>query len=199
MARTKVFDEDLILEKAMNLFWKKGYNATSAQDLVDNLGISRSSLYDTYGDKHSLFVMALKQYRKERIDPVIYDLNESEDIEAYIRNIFEAVKKEALDEERSKGCFMVNSAVELAPVDEEVRAIANSIMQDVENTITSAIKKGQEQGLFTTAHSARSLARFVFNSLNGLRVTIKFDASKKMFDDIVNVCLAALKVNHTRS
>lgn len=194
MARTKVFDEDLILEKAVNLFWKKGYNATSAQDLVDHLGISRSSLYDTYGDKHSLFVKALKQYRKERIDPVIYGVNESEDIEAYIRNIFEVAKKEALDEERSKGCFMVNSAVELAPVDEEVRAIVNSIMQDVENTITVAIKKGQEQGLFTTAHSARSLASFVFNALNGLRVTAKFDASKKMFDDIATVCLAALKV-----
>lgn len=194
MARTKVFDEDLILEKAMNLFWKKGYNATSAQDLVDYLGISRSSLYDTYGDKHTLFIKALKQYRKERIDPVIYAVDEPEDIETYIRNIFEAAKKEALDEECSKGCFMVNSAVELAPVDEEVRAISNSIMQDTENAITKAIKKGQEKGLFTTVHSARSLARFIFNSLNGLRVTIKFDASKRMFDDIVNVCLAALKV-----
>ena len=196
MARTKVFDEDFILEKAINLFWKKGYYATSAQDLVDHLGISRSSLYDTYGDKHTLFVKALKQYRKERIDPVIHGVNESEDIEAFIRTIFEAAKKEALDEEHSKGCFMVNSAVELAPVDQEVRAIANSIMQDVENTITVAIKKGQQQGLFTTAHSARSLARFVFNSLNGLRVTVKFDTSKKMFDDIVNVCLSALKVQH---
>ncbi len=194
MARTKVFDEDLILEKAMNLFWKKGYNATSAQDLVDYLGISRSSLYDTYGDKHSLFVKALKQYRKERIDPVINGVDKAEDIEAYIRNVFEVVKIEALSEERSKGCFMVNAAVELAPVDDEVATIANSIMRDTENAITKAIKKGQQQGLFTTVHSARSLARFAFNSLNGLRVTIKFDASKRMFDDIVNVCLAALKV-----
>ncbi|MGO1244924.1 MAG: TetR/AcrR family transcriptional regulator [Sphingobacterium sp.] len=184
----------MILEKAMNLFWKKGYNATSAQDLVDFLGISRSSLYDTYGDKHTLFIKALKQYRKERIDPVIYAVDEPEDIEAYIRNIFEAAKKEALDEERSKGCFMVNSAVELAPVDKEVRAISNSIMQDTENALTKAIKKGQEKGIITKVHSARSLARFIFNSLNGLRVTIKFDASQKMFDDIVNVCLAALKV-----
>jgi TetR/AcrR family transcriptional regulator, transcriptional repressor for nem operon len=194
MARTKVFDEDLILDKAMNLFWKKGYNATSAQDLVDGLGISRSSLYDTYGDKHSLFVKALKQYRKERIDPVINGLDKAEDIEAYIRNVFEAVKTEALSEEHLKGCFMVNSAVELAPVDDDVATIANSIMLDTENAITKAIKKGQEQGLFTTTHSARSLARFIFNSLNGLRVTMKFDVSKKMFDDIVNVCLSALKI-----
>ncbi|WP_020534059.1 TetR/AcrR family transcriptional regulator [Flexithrix dorotheae] len=194
MARTKIFDEKLILDKAMNLFWQKGYNATTAQDLVDYLGISRSSLYDTYGDKHSLYVKALKQYRKERVDPVLNGVDTAEDMEVYIRNIFESIKIEALSEERSKGCFMVNSAVELAPVDHEVATIANSIMKDTEKAITKAIKIGQEQGMFTSAHSARSLARFVFNSLNGFRVTMKFDASKKMFDDIVNVCLFALKV-----
>ena len=193
MARTKVFNEQEILDKAMNLFWKKGYNATSAQDLVDTLGISRSSLYDTYGDKHSLFVKALKQYRKERIDPVMKELDSTGDIEIYIKNIFEVVKVDVLSENRSKGCFMVNSAVELASVDEEVANIANSIMHDTEDTLRKAIKKGQDAGIFTTQYSARSLARFVFNSLNGLRVTIKLDASKKMFDDIVNVCLAALR------
>lgn len=194
MARTKVFNEDVILGKAMNLFWEKGYNATSAQDLVDGLGISRSSLYDTYGDKHSLFVKALKQYRSERIDPIIKGVDSAEDIEAYIRNVFEVVKADALSENRSKGCFMVNSAVELATVDQDVANIANAIMQDTENAITKAIKKGQEQGVFSTGHSARSLSRFIFNSLNGLRVTMKFDTNKKTFDDIVNVCLSALKL-----
>ncbi len=193
MARTKVFDEALILDKAMNLFWRKGYNATSAQDLVDDLGISRSSLYDTYGDKHSLFVKALKQYRKDKIDPVLNNADYAEDIEGYIRNIFEVVKLDALREDRSKGCFIVNSAVELAPVDDEVAVIVNAIMEDTENALCKAIKKGQKQGLFTSAHHARSLARFIFNSLNGLRVTMKFDAREKMFDDIVNVCLSALK------
>ena len=193
MARTKVFDEEEVLDKAMNLFWRKGYNATSAQDLVDTLGISRSSLYDTYGDKHSLFVKALQQYRKERIDPVIKEVNSAEDAEAYIRNFFELVKTEALAENSSIGCFMVNSAVEMAPVDTEVATIANSIMHDTENAVCKAIQKGQDAGVFTTKYPARSLARFVLNSLNGLRVTVKFDADQQMFEDIVNVCLSALK------
>ncbi|MBK1439606.1 TetR/AcrR family transcriptional regulator [Parapedobacter sp. ISTM3] len=193
MARTKVFDQDVILEKAMHVFWQKGYNATSAQDLVDNLGISRSSLYDTFGDKHSLFIKALQRYRKERIDPVIKGLDTAEDIEAYVKYIFETVKVEAVGTSRSKGCFMVNSAVELAPVDSEVGAIANSIMHDTEEALCKAIKKGQDRGVFTTKYPARSMARFVFNSLNGFRVTMKFDGSKKMFDDIVNVCLSFLK------
>ncbi|QNF31854.1 TetR/AcrR family transcriptional regulator [Adhaeribacter swui] len=193
MARTKVFDEDLILDKAMNLFWEKGYNATSAQDLVDRLGISRSSLYDTYGDKHSLYVSALKKYRRDRIDDTIKAAETAEDVEQYLRDIFELVKNEAIQENHARGCFMVNSAVEMAPCDEEVAAIANSIMHDVEEAVCKAIERGQNQGVFSNEHSARSLARFLFNSLNGLRVTVKFDANKQAFDDIVNVCLSALK------
>jgi len=193
MARTKVFDEQDVLDKAMNLFWQKGYNATSAQDLVDDLGISRSSLYDTYGDKHSLFVKALKQYRKEKIDTTIDEANKAVDVEAYIRSLFEFVKTEAMQDDKGKGCFMVNSAVELAPVDAEIATIANSIMHNVEDALCKAIKRGQDDGVFTTKHTARSLARFVFNSLNGLRITVKFDANKKMFDDIVSVCLSALR------
>ena len=193
MARSKVFDEEEVLDKAMNLFWQKGYNATSAQDLVDALGISRSSLYDTYGDKHSLFVKALKQYRKERIDPIVKELNNAEDAEAYIRSFFELVKTEALAENSSIGCFMVNSAVEMAPVDAEVATIANSIMNDTENAVCKAIKLGQDAGVFSTKYPARSMARFVLNSLNGLRVTVKFDAKQQVYDDILDICLSALK------
>lgn len=192
MARTKVFNEHDVLDRAMNLFWQKGYNATSAQDLVDYLGISRSSLYDTFGDKHSLFVKALKQYRKEKIDPVV-TTDTPEDVESYIRFFFEAVQAEALDSAAFKGCFVINSVVELAPVDSEIAAIANAIMHDTEEALYKAIKRGQDTGVFTSKYPARSLARFVFNSLNGLRVTVKFDADKKMFEDIVAVCLSTLK------
>ena len=64
MARTKDFDENEVLTKAMHLFWSKGYNATSMEDLVSGLGISRSSLYDTYTDKHTLFIKALENYQQ---------------------------------------------------------------------------------------------------------------------------------------
>ncbi|MBC3540254.1 TetR/AcrR family transcriptional regulator [Rufibacter sediminis] len=193
MARTKVFDEDLILNKAMHLFWEKGYTATTAQDLVDRLGISRSSLYDTYGDKHSLFVRALKKYRLERIDHVIQEAATAPDVEKYLRDMFEYVKNEALQENYARGCFIVNSAVELAPCDPEVATIVQSITQDMEDAACNAIQRGQEQGVFTTQFSALSLSRFFLNTLNGLRVTVKVETRKQAFDDIINVCLAALK------
>ncbi|MEJ7740419.1 MAG: TetR/AcrR family transcriptional regulator [Chitinophagaceae bacterium] len=193
MARTKEFDEKAVLNKAVDLFWMKGYHATSAQDLVDGLGISRSSLYDTYSDKHSLFVKALQQYRKERIDEVIQTLNKTEDAEEYIKYLFNYIKTEAIEDKVCKGCFMVNSTIELAPVDKEIAVIVNSIMQDFEDALCKAVRKGQDAGVFTTKHSARSLARFLYNSINGLRVTVKSGAGKKVFDDIVNVSLSVLK------
>ncbi len=193
MARTKEFDEKAVLNKAVDLFWTKGYHATSAQDLVSGLGISRSSLYDTYGDKHSLFVRALKQYRQDRINEVIEMLHRTEDAEEYIRSLFNGIKNQALADTCAKGCFMVNSTVELAPVDAEIAGIVNSILQDFEDALCAAVKKGQDAGVFTMQQSARSLARFLSNVVNGLRVTVKTNTSNKVLDDIVAVSLSVLK------
>jgi TetR/AcrR family transcriptional regulator, transcriptional repressor for nem operon len=193
MARTKVFDEEIVLNKAVNLFWEKGYNGTSAQDLVDELEISRSSLYDTYGDKYQLFKNSLLQYRKKFAGSMIEMIDKSVDFEKTIKDVFQYVVTESLQEKFSKGCFMVNSAVELAPHNSEIAQIVNANMQDVEDALFRIIKKGQDAGQFSKNNTARSLARFVFNAISGLRVASKSGADKKVFDDIVKVTLSALK------
>lgn len=193
MARTKVFDEETVLNKAVNLFWKKGYNGTSAQDLVDELGISRSSLYDTYGDKYQLFKSSLLQYRKQFAGALIEISDKSDDFEKTLKDIFKYVVTESLQEKCSKGCFMVNSSVELAPHNSEIAEIVNANMQDVEDALFRLIKKGQEAGQFSNSHSPRSLARFIFNAISGLRVASKSGADKKVFDDIVKVTLSVLR------
>lgn len=193
MARTKVFDEEVVLNKAVNLFWEKGYNGTSAQDLVDELGISRSSLYDTYGDKFQLFKNALLQYRKQFAGAMIEMIDKSDDFGKTLNDIFQYVVTESLQEKFSKGCFMVNSSVELAPHNLEIAEVVNANMQDVEDALFRLIKKGQEAGQFSNDHTPRSLARFIFNTISGLRVASKSGADKKVFDDIVKVTLSALK------
>jgi TetR/AcrR family transcriptional repressor of nem operon len=193
MARTKVFDEETVLNKAVNLFWEKGYNGTSAQDLVDELGISRSSLYDTYGDKYQLFKNSLLQYRKQFAGAMIEMIDTSDDFGKTLKDIFQYVVNESLQQKYSKGCFMVNSSVELAPHNLEIAEIVNANMQDIEDALFRLIKKGQEVGQFSNSHTPRSLARFVFNAISGLRVASKSGAEKKVFDDIVKVTLSALK------
>jgi TetR/AcrR family transcriptional regulator, transcriptional repressor for nem operon len=193
MARTKVFDEEEALNKALNLFWEKGYNGTSAQELVDGLGISRSSLYDTFGDKYQLFKNSLLQYRKKFAGAMIEMIDKSNDFEKTLKEVFHYVVTESLQEKFSKGCFMVNSSVELAPHNLEIAEIVNSNMQDIEDALFRLIKKGQDIGQFSKNHNARSLARFVFNTISGLRVASKSGADKKVFDDVVKVTLSALK------
>jgi TetR/AcrR family transcriptional regulator, transcriptional repressor for nem operon len=193
MARTKVFNEEAVLDKAVHLFWKKGYHGTSAQDLVDELGISRSSLYDTYGDKYQLFKNSLLQYRKKFAGAMIEMINNSEDFEKTIKDVFHYVVTESLQEKCANGCFMVNSSVELAPHNAEIAQIVNDNMQDIEDALYDLIKKGQDIGQFSKSHSARALARFIFNAISGIRVASKSGVDKKVFDDIVQVTLSALQ------
>lgn len=193
MSRTKVFNETDVLEKAVKVFWCKGYNGTSAQDLVDELGISRSSLYDTFGDKRTLFIKALQHYRSLSAKGLIEMISNSGNIEKTIEQIFKIAVKEAVEDKLSKGCFIVNTTIELAPHDKDIALIINQNMMDIEKALCVAIKKGQEEGVFSKSQSALSLARFIFNSISGLRVASKSGADKKVFDDIVKVSLSVLK------
>ncbi|RZK25110.1 MAG: TetR/AcrR family transcriptional regulator, partial [Flavobacterium sp.] len=107
MARTKDFDENEVLAKAIQLFWYKGYNGTSMQDLVDGLGISRSSLYDTYTDKHTLFVKALESYQHAGTARIQEILDQPGSARDTIKKLLELTTGDLLKDKQQKGCFMV--------------------------------------------------------------------------------------------
>jgi TetR/AcrR family transcriptional repressor of nem operon len=193
MARTKRFDEEEVLNNAMLFFWHKGYNGTSPQEILDELGLSRSSLYDTYGDKKSLFISTLKRYRDTVTAQVIHMLETSENIPETIKMLFLQAKQECFNVEEKRGCFMVNSKVELAPHDEEILAIVKENREALENAFTVAIKRGQEKGQLSKDNPPRSLARFIMNNLWGLTVHSKSGADKKVFDDIIRMTLSVIK------
>ena len=192
MARTKDFDEDEVLKKAVDLFWLKGYNATSMQDLVDGLGISRSSLYDTYGDKHSLFIKALEHYRQENSGVFCNLVSTDRPAKETIRMLLESVAGQLAADPTNKGCFMVNAEVEVAPHDSEVSRIICNNDQQIEDAFFVVIKKGQETGEIKNPGDARALARFTFNTVKGLRVTAKSTNDKAVFDDVINMAISAL-------
>jgi TetR/AcrR family transcriptional repressor of nem operon len=192
MARTKNFNKEEILDKAVELFWTKGYNATSANDLVENLGLSRSSLYDTYGDKHTLFVKSLKRYRSEIVNKMLLLIENSTDIKKTIQEIFELAIEQDMHSKISKGCFMVNSAIELSTSDEEIATIVLANQNDIVTTFEIAILKGQSIGQITTNFSANHLANFLYNSISGIRVAIKYNKNLDIINDVVKVNLAIL-------
>jgi TetR/AcrR family transcriptional repressor of nem operon len=192
MARTKDFDEDEVLKKAMNLFWHKGYNGTSMQDLVDGLGISRSSMYDTFGDKHTLFIRALENYKQMATTEMKAIVDNAPSAKAAIRRMFELTVNELLSDDQHKGCFLVNAGVEMAPHDAEVNKMLCDNDRQLEKYFNEAIRKGQDSGEISNEQSSHALAQFILNSIKGMRVTAKSAADKKVFRDIVEVTMKVL-------
>jgi TetR/AcrR family transcriptional regulator, transcriptional repressor for nem operon len=193
MARNKAFDESAVLDKAVQLFWAKGYNATSASDLVEYLGLSRSSLYDTYGDKRALFLQALVRYDREMSGKMIDMVRQSDNLKATFAEMMQMViQQDTCTANTPKGCFVVNTAIELATHDAEVANIVNSSLAELETAMDKAIKKAQGKGAITTAHTSKSLARFFVNTVSGLRVTMKSRTDPKVLNDIVRVSLSIL-------
>lgn len=193
MARLKEFDETEVLDKAVELFWTKGYNATSANDLVKGLGLSRSSIYSTFKDKRTLFIRSLDRYRKRNVAQIINMIEQSDDIHKTIAQIFRLIIAQDITAKIPKGCLMVNTGIELAPHDNEIAAIINENMKDIEHTFKVAIEKGQALGQIPKTHKADSLARFIYNNISGLRVAVKSSQDKSLLDDVAKVCLSILK------
>jgi len=192
MARTKDFDEDEVLKKAITLFWHKGYNGTSMQDLVDALGISRSSLYDTYDDKHTLFIKALDSYKRSAADKMQNIIDHSASAKDAIKLLLEMTTGDLIRDQQHKGCFLVNAAVEVAPHDKEVSNIICQNDQQIEGFFYDAIKKGQNSGEISNKQDARALARFIVNTVKGLRVSAKAVTDRGIFDDITKLTLSIL-------
>ncbi len=192
MARTKDFDEQEVLEKAMHLFWLKGYNATSMQDLIDELGISRSSLYDTFGDKHALFMQALENYKASTEANLQTIVRNAATTKEAIAQILSNIVNELVADEEHKGCFMVNASVEMAPIDE---AVSNMLCQNdrqMEDFFCETIKAGQQKGEITNMQDARLLAKFIINNIKGLRVAAKSVSDRQVFNDIITLTLSVL-------
>jgi TetR/AcrR family transcriptional regulator, transcriptional repressor for nem operon len=192
MARTKDFDETEVLAKAIKLFWQKGYNGTSMQDLVDNLQISRSSLYDTFGDKHQLYLKALDSYKQTEGAKRCQILNGSVPAKVAIRQLMDLTIQEMLRDKQNKGCFLINSAVETAPHDKDANAIVCQNERQLEDAFCEVIKKGQADGEISSKQTPRALARFLFNTIVGIRVNGKSTTDKTVFDDIIHLTMSVL-------
>ena len=120
MPRPKSFDPDTVLAKAMTVFWEKGYDAASISDLTQAMGINRFSLYDTFGDKHTLYLKALDAYTQRVVEPMVEKINQINslsDLEAYFSMMIEYQHSCQC----SPCCMMHKAAITLDPVDEQAK------------------------------------------------------------------------------
>lgn len=192
MARTKDFDENEVLKKAVCLFWDKGYNGTSMQELVDGLGISRSSLYDTFGDKHQLYLKALEVYRQDYGSQLCALTGEASSAKEAINQLLQLVIDNLLNDEQRKGCFMVNAGIEMASHDGEVNKLICDTENQLEQAFLKVLRQGQEKGEIAKEKDAAALARFLNNTVKGMQVSVKSITDRSFFEDIIRTTLSAI-------
>jgi len=177
----------------MRLFWRKGYAGTSVEDLTGTLNLSRSSLYDTFGDKRTLFLEALKFYSARVLDATTRTLNESPSPIAGIQKVFDDLIASAGSETGALGCFMVNSVAELVPYDSEVTKIATAYADTLQQLFTTILTQARSQNMLTNKQTPEQLAAYVFNMIQGIRILIKSGATKKQLQAISAMTLQSLQ------
>lgn len=190
MARTKEFDREHALERAMQVFWRQGYEATSLADLLEAMGIARQSLYDTFGDKHALFLAALARY-DERAITLRPCLASTGSVRRAFRELFEGVIEES-DQSKRRGCMGINSTVELARRDPAVAKFIAARQRGLEEQFFRLLERARQSGEIAASKDTRGLARFLVGALQGLRVAATADPNSAALRDIARISLQAL-------
>lgn len=191
MARSKEFEEKEVLDKAMRLFWEQGYEKTSMTELVEHMGIHRRSLYDTFGDKHNLFLKAMDRFDDKISAALAGGVKRSKTASEALQFIFGFMIDG--DEDSPAGCLMVNSAVELAARDVEVDNKSTKAFTTAEQLLREIILWGQRDREFTSTYNAEELAEYLHNVWIGLRVMARTSASKEKLHRITHISMKLLE------
>lgn len=175
--RGKEFDPEEVLSRAVNVFWSKGYEATSIRDLQEEMGIQRQSLYDTFGSKHELFLTALRFYHENVIVSNLCHLFSTPSPKKSIQKIFYQRVKDAEDPTVISGCLVTNTLTELGLWDAEVKKQAKKTLDYMESAFLNALQRAQDLGEISSSKDAKSLAVLLVNNLQGIFVMSKAGVS----------------------
>jgi TetR/AcrR family transcriptional regulator, transcriptional repressor for nem operon len=195
VARPKGFARDVVLDRAMQVFWSRGYEATSIQHLVARMGIQRGSLYDTFGDKRGLFFAAIERYDRVVTAKLLATLDGPGSGKDAIRQFFRLKVDLSVEPGRPRGCLVTNSTAELASRDRGTATRVGAVLAKIEAAFHRAVLRAQKAGEIDPTRNPRALARFLTSSAQGLSVMAKASSDRAVLEDIVKVTLAALDAN----
>ncbi|MBB2172144.1 TetR/AcrR family transcriptional regulator [Gluconacetobacter asukensis] len=191
MARPREFDEDAVLDAAVACFWRHGFDATSIRDLVGQTGLTAASLYNAFGDKRSLFRLALERYIAGGIGPRLARYEAAPPLDG-VRGYLDDVVARSLDDPASKGCMVVNAALEFAAQDAEFRPLIIGTFARIEAFFLDCVRRGQGDGSITRAMAAEDLALHCLAVLMGVRVLARIRPERAVLNGAVAALLAAL-------
>jgi len=195
VARTKAFDPNEVLLKALGVFGSRGYEGTSLPDLLKGLGIARQSLYDTYGTKRNLFLAAVKHYMDGKSLDLTELTRQPGTAEELIRIVFESIVNVLDDPVLRQDCFIISSAIEQAPRDEELAAYLAANDREVEEAFAAMLERGRERGELSAEARVRELAVFLTHERNALVLTAKLGADRAKLESIARTTLSVLALS----
>ena len=193
MVRPREFQEDKALEKAMLLFWEKGYEATSLSDLTTSMGIQKPSIYAAFGDKKDLFEAALRKYIHEHATFIRRHLQSGSSVKEAIHTLFQEIVAQAYQDDRKRGCFCINTMVELAPHEPRFEVLTREHQLYLTVIFQETIERGKKAGELQAHINAKALANTLVVSLIGLTVMMKSRPDRTFVDQSVETVMQLLE------
>jgi Transcriptional regulator len=190
--RPPIFDEQEVLEKATHLFWTKGYEATSTDDLLNAMGIGKSSFYHAFKGKRELFEVVIDRFVNQTVDGLLKDIETSQHPAEAIKRFFRAIATTS-PAIHQKGCFMGNIIVELSNIDKSLENMAIKKLKKMEQLFTRQIAKAQQNGQLKTKEDAATIARYLVTQWNGLNITRRMYPDAAHLAPLIELQLSVLK------
>lgn len=192
LGRPIEYDREVVLRSAMHVFWEKGFEATSLQDLLDTMQLSKSSFYQTFYSKEHLFQECILNYQKVMVEDLNEDFKNSESGYEFIKNTFICIADDAQNDEKKKGCLIINTAHEFGQKNNVIADIVKKSINKFENLFFQAVKLAQSENIIPKSKNANVLAKYLVNNMSGLRSLVKAGMSRKKLIEIIDVILEPL-------
>ena len=192
MARPREFDEEEVLDAAIECFWRRGLEATSVRDLAEATGVNQPSLYNAFGDKRELFSQALERYANRSMRERIERLEQKHPPKDAIRAFFRELVSRTLSDPDHRGCLIVNSALEVAPHDAELRAVIASYLGEIEAFFGRCLKQLRESGDLSSSLDPKDTARLLLGVLLGVRVAARTKPERALLEGMIRPALSLL-------
>jgi TetR/AcrR family transcriptional repressor of nem operon len=192
MPRPKEFNPDDALDKAMQVFWHKGYEATSMEDLLKAMDLNRGSLYDTFGDKRQLFLKVMDRYCTTFVGPKLSLLDQPGPALPILHRFITGMIEGGLADPQRRGCFISNTVMELSPHEKEIAGTLRQALKMAEDAFFKVLARAKEQGELKDDKDPRALARFLTTMMQGTVVMIKAGTSDEVVKQTAETGLSIL-------
>lgn len=188
--RPREFDEEAVLDALTRQFQSRGYYATTLSDLLTSSGLSKSSLYGAFGDKHRLFVRVLDRYATTRVALARADL---EAPGSPLGNMRTFMRRICVEAHGGRGCLTANSALELLPGDGDVERIVARHQMLTRNAVADALDRAKAAGEIPAGRPTATLARYLFTVMEGLWELGRVDGEIEPLYDVVDATIRAVR------